>query len=172
MASTVSTASSLSRALKRQSSIVRLTEQDRAALLAHYLSLAEDDRNCRFGAGCSDAAVARYVAGLDLAREGPFAVRASDGEIVAVAHVPHCDGVAELGISVLPHARRRGLGLLLAQRAMREARRLGAREFSFHFAGANEGMRKLAARLRMSVERLDSEWIARRPLAVQNFTTA
>lgn len=141
-------------------------------MLAHYLGLTEDDRNCRFGAGCSDAAVARYVDGLDLAREHPFAVRGSDGEIVAVAHVPHSGGVAELGISVLPHARRRGLGLLLAQRALREARRAGAREFAFHFAGANEGMRKLAARLRMSVERFDSEWIARRPLAAQNLTTA
>jgi GNAT superfamily N-acetyltransferase len=168
----LSTASSLSRPLQRQSSIVRLAEQDRAALLVHYLSLPEDDRNCRFGAGCSDAAVARYVAGLDLARERLFAVRAPGGAIVAVAHVPQSDGVAELGISVLPHARRGGLGLLLAQRALREARRAGAREFAFHFAGANDGMRKLAARLRMSVERFDSEWVARRPLAGQNFTPA
>jgi GNAT superfamily N-acetyltransferase len=165
MINTSSRFSALSRAFKPRRAVVWLTQDDRAALLAHYLALSDDDRNCRFGAGCSDAAVGRFVDGLDLRRVRSLAVRAPDGALLAVAHVPVEGGVAELGISVAPEARRQGLGALLARRALAEARRAGAQEFAFQFAAANDGMRRLAARLRMATERFDTEWVARRPLA-------
>lgn len=156
----------VTRARKPRPAVVCLTDDDRAALLAHYLALSEDDRNCRFGAGCSDSAIERYVAGLDLRQVRTLAVRSPDnGALLAVAHVPVENGVAELGISVLPEARRQGFAALLAERALSEARRAGAREFGFQFAAANDGMRRLAARLRMRTERIDAEWVARLRLA-------
>lgn len=163
--SNISLLKPLARWIDSGASIVGVTEADRPQLLTHYLALPDDDRKCRFGVGCSDEAVTRYVDSIDLQRDRTFGVRDANGQFVAIAHVPLADGVAELGISVMPSARRRGLGYQLARRALAEARRAGAREFVFDFAAANEGMRRVAARLQMTLQRHGTELAARLLLA-------
>jgi GNAT superfamily N-acetyltransferase len=151
--------------LARPVPVIRLGPADRPRLLAHFLALSEGDRNCRFGAGCSDEGIERYVASIDLERACTLAICAADGRLLAVAHVPVANGVAELGISVLPRFRRRNFATLLAQRAVREARTAGAREFVFDFTASNAGMQRLAERLQMTTERLGAALVARLPLA-------
>lgn len=72
-------------------------------------------------------------------------------------------GVGELGVSVAPRGRRRGIGVALARHALPEAKRAGAREFRFEYAADNDAMLRIAAALRMRLTRCGSEVSARRP---------
>lgn len=142
----------------------RLLPADRHRVVDHFLALDAADRGLRFGAAADDAAVERYVQSIDFVRDAVLAVEAEDGALSAVAHVAHHGGLAELGVSVACDRRQRGLASSLADAALRAAREAGASEFRFHCAATNEGMRRIASRLGMTIESEGSELTARRRL--------
>jgi RimJ/RimL family protein N-acetyltransferase len=142
----------------------RLTSADRTAVREHLLSLPPADRRLRFGHGSVEP-IGRYVDAIDFDRQHVIGAFAPQGELVALAHLPIVQGVAELGVSVSPRHRHRRLGLMLARRALEAAARAGAREFRFEFAPANEPMRRIAHALGLDVRRDGTELAARRRLA-------
>src|SRR5215470_15828983 len=112
-----SSAAGLAPALVRE-----LSSKDRARLLAHFLSLAEDDRLLRFGQFVPNHVIENYVRTLDFDRDRVFGVFNSDLALIGVAHLAYLspeDGerTAELGVSVLESARGRGIGTKLFERA-------------------------------------------------------
>jgi GNAT superfamily N-acetyltransferase len=98
--------------------IVGLRESDRPYLQVHFLCLAAEDLRLRFGVAMPPHAIRDYVARIDFVRDRLFAVQGPEGSLVAVAHVTLANGVAQLGVTVLPGWRGRGLGSELVARAM------------------------------------------------------
>ena len=99
-------------------STVRLREASRASLVMHFLALGREDRRLRFGSSLADEVVCDYVARIDFAGDGVFAVHDDALRVVAVVHVAMTGSTAELGLSVLPGWRGRGIGDALLQRAV------------------------------------------------------
>ena len=102
--------------------IQRLNESVRATLAAHFLALPVKDRSLRFGMSLAPSVIAAYVDGIDFNRDAVFGVHDDHLALVGVAHVAFEDGVAELGLSVLPAHRGRGIGGALFKRAAEHAR--------------------------------------------------
>ena len=144
--------------------IRRLTEADRAEVLAHLSALPQEDQRLRFGHAASDV-ITNYVSDLDFHRDHLFAAHDVQGRIVGLAHVPMRRNVAELGLSILPAARRQGLGHTLSRHALQAAARAGGRAFRIHFASSNEAMRRIATSLGMRIGRDGSDLVAQLPLA-------
>ena len=149
------------------SSIIRnLSRADRDGLAAHLLALDAADRRLRFGTPLSDIGVRGYVAGIDFARDAVFGVIDCDLRIVGAAHVARGDGHAEVGLSVLPEFRRRGVGGALLERSAMHARGWYVRKLLMHCLAENVAMRRLAQRQRMRIvtESGESEaWLALAP---------
>ena len=130
---------------------IRLREYHRPALEAHFLALGPEDRRLRFGAPIADEALAAYVARIDFERDGAFAVQDDDLSLLAVAHVAHSGESAEMGLSVLPGERGKGLGQALFQRAMTHLRNRGTREAHVHCLTENGAMMHLARKSGMRI---------------------
>jgi RimJ/RimL family protein N-acetyltransferase len=126
--------------------IRHLTEFDRAAILRHFLALRPEDRRLRFGIVLSDTALRGHVERIDLTRDAVFAATDDDLEIVAAAHLAHNGDDGELGLSVLPEHRGRGLGAALLVRAHTHARNLGLRVLFVHCLTENSAMMHIARR--------------------------
>jgi RimJ/RimL family protein N-acetyltransferase len=101
---------------------------------------------------------------MEFDRGGALGATGPDGALVALAHVAIEGDAAELGISVTQPHRERGLAGALAAAALRLAQDAGAREFRFHYASSNEGMRRLAVKLGMDVNADGSDLVAQRAL--------
>ena len=98
--------------------IVReLSRLDRGALENHFLSLGTEDRRLRFGIPLGDEGVCAYAARIDFERDAAFGVFDDELQLVGAAHLARNTGHAELGLSVLPGRRGRGLGGALLARA-------------------------------------------------------
>ena len=123
---------------------IRLAASQRRALESHFLALDREDRRLRFGAALPDDAVRAYVARIDFARDGVFAVQDDDLAILAAVHVAVGGGSAELGLSVLGHARGRGLGRALFVRAVTYLRNRAIPEVFVHCLAENGAMMHLA----------------------------
>ena len=137
-----------------------LTEQSRPALLRHLLALASEDRHLRFGHAASDRQIARYVRGIDFGRDEVFGVFDRDLELIAVAHLAlsaDSPGEAELGVSVLPRGRGRGIGTRLFERAATFARNRGLHTLRLQCLSRNEAMMRIARRAGMLVCAGDGE---------------
>lgn len=147
-------------------SIDRLTRTRKPAILEHLIRLDPADRRLRFGVARSGTDLARYVADMDDARDVLLGAHAPSGELLGIAHVALENGVADLGLSVDRRARRCGVGVALAQRALIEAQRAGARELRFDSDSNNAAMRAIAEHLQMDYERDGAEVIARRSLSI------
>jgi GNAT superfamily N-acetyltransferase len=130
---------------------LRLNGADRIALLSHFLALDPEDRRLRFGAAVADEVIGQYVERLDLGRDGLFAVRDDDDGLAAVVHVAIGDSTGELGLSVLPAHRGRGIGGLLFARAVDFLRNRGLSAVRVHCLAENAAMRHLATRYRMQL---------------------
>ena len=126
----------------------RLQETDRDDLLAHFLSLAADDRRLRFGASIGDAGIEAYVRGIDLSSDAVFAVR-GERTLRAVVHIAMGAGPAELGLSVLEGNRRQGLGNALFAAALGYLQARGIDEVCVLCANENGPMVSLARKHRM-----------------------
>ena len=144
---------------------VRVSDSDRDALLAHFLSLDRDDRRLRFGAPIPDVRIQQYVARLDFERDGLFAVRDDESCVIAVAHVALSPRSAEVGLSVLPGHRGQGLGNALFQRAVTFLRNREVREVFVHCLSENGAMVHLARKNGMRTLHSGAESDARLTLA-------
>lgn len=130
---------------------IRLRASSREALVTHFLSLAAEDRRLRFGAAISDDLVRDYVKRIDFARDDVFAVTGHDLAILGAVHVAFDNGAAELGLSVLPGARGRGVGNALFERAVMHLRNKGTRTVFMHCLGENQAVMHLARKHGMRI---------------------
>ncbi len=130
---------------------IRLGPADRAAITRHFLALGPDDRRLRFGASLSDDAVRMLEERIDFDRDEIFGIAGDDLRLEAVVHVAFYPGKAELGLSVLPGARGRGLGGALFERAVMHLTNRGVREVFVHCLTENGAMMHLARKNGMRV---------------------
>ena len=97
--------------------VQRLGGSARAAYLEHLVALDAEDRRLRFGTPQSDAAIAAYVERIDFDSDSLFGVYGDELLLHGAAHLALGPGFAEVGLSVLPRARREGIGGALIDRA-------------------------------------------------------
>ena len=146
---------------------LRLTSEDRKALLSHFLALDAEDRRLRFGTPTADVVLREYVERLDFVRDGLFVVRDGEGAIVAAAHIAMGGGLAELGLSVSAGHRGRGNGGALFARTVDFLRNRGIHEVFVHCLAENQAMRHLASRdgMRLTSQGTESEGYLTLPTA-------
>ena len=131
--------------------IRRLGEHDRSAVTAHFVALAGDDRRLRFGSTLSTEAIVDYVEGIDFARDAMLGLHDDNGGLIGAAHVALGDAEAELGISVLPGYRRRGVGSALFSRAVAHVRDRKVSKVFMHCLAENTAMMHIARRCGMEI---------------------
>ena len=131
--------------------IRELSRLDRVSLEPHFLALGAEDRRLRFGVPLNDEAVRTYVGRIDFERDAMFGVHDDELRVVGAAHVARSRGHAELGISVLPAHRGRGIGAALLARAHMRARNWGVRALFMHCLAENAAMMHLARRQAMQI---------------------
>ena len=134
----------------------------RTRIAAHLLALEPQDRYLRFGYAASDEQVQRYVDQLDFERDEIFGIYNRRLELIAMAHLafsidPKSASCAEFGVSVLKHARGRGYGARLFDRAVMHARNEGVSLMFIHALSENTAMLKIARNAGATVERDGSE---------------
>lgn len=127
----------------------RLDGGDLAAIERHLLELDPVSRNCRFHSGFSDAAIVAYVRSLDVTTDILFgAIEEADGRIIGLAEArPAAWLTVDVGTSVLPTHRRRGLARELVARAIAVAFAEGVTAAEFLFDPTNTAAARTAARL-------------------------
>jgi GNAT superfamily N-acetyltransferase len=133
---------------------VRLEPSDRRALLAHFLALGTGDRRLRFGFIARDTSIERYVRDIDFDRDAVFGVRSSlatgrpfDG----ITHLALGGKDAEIGVSVLEHARGQGIGSALVSRAAAHARNRGIEVLFMQCLSENCAIMRIARAIGMNV---------------------
>jgi len=158
----------------RSIAIERLSESARTGLAEHFLALPAADRYLRFATAATPQIIARYVDGIDFNRDAVFAVRPasiddeSRGALAGVVHAAFPDDVAELGISVLPAYRGRGLASALAKRAIAYARSRGVRALAMQVLRENAPMLRIVRKLGMTIVDGGAELFARLDLLGRN----
>jgi RimJ/RimL family protein N-acetyltransferase len=128
----------------------RLDGGDLAGIERHLLELDLVSRNCRFHSGFSDAAVAAYVRRLDVTTDILFgAIEEANGRIIGLAEARPAAAwrTVDVGTSVLPTHRRRGLAHELVSRVIAVAFAEGVTAAEFLFDPANTAAARTAARL-------------------------
>jgi GNAT superfamily N-acetyltransferase len=128
-----------------------LTRSERPALENHLLALDAEDRRLRFGVSLADQAIRDYVVRIDFERDAAFGVFDDELRLTGAAHLARGDGYAELGVSVLPEHRGRGIGGALLERAHMHARNWGIRTLFVHCLAENGAMLRLARRQQMHI---------------------
>ena len=131
--------------------IRELSRAERPALARHFLALGPADRRLRFGVVSSDFAVRDYVERLNFARAAVFGVFDDELHLLGAAHLARNTGYAELGVSVLPGHRGRGIGGALLARAHTHARNWGVRGLFIHCLTENGAMMRLARKQEMRI---------------------
>ncbi|MDQ3058255.1 MAG: GNAT family N-acetyltransferase [Pseudomonadota bacterium] len=131
-------------------------------IVAHLLALAPQDRYLRFGYAASDEQIQRYVDGLDFERDEIFGIYNRRLQLIAMAHLafstdPELKSCAEFGVSVLAHARGRGYGARLFERAMIHARNEGVKMMFIHALSENTAMLNIARKAGAIIERDGAE---------------
>ena len=130
---------------------IRLRPMDRNALYTHFAALSAEDRRLRFGASIHDEALRDYVDRIDFGRDGIFAVHDENSNVVAAIHIALGDGPAELGLSVLPGWRGKGVGDALLKRAVTWLRNRGVLAVYVHCLSENAAMMHLARKNGMRI---------------------
>ena len=131
--------------------VQRLHGRARAALLAHFLALGAEDRRLRFGSSLSAELVAQYVDGIDFGRDAVFGVYDMSLLLVGVAHLALLDDHAELGLSVLPGHRGRGIGSALFERGAAHARNRSVPRLYMHCLNENAAVVHIARKFDMHI---------------------
>ena len=131
--------------------IERLHEDLRPMLVAHFLSLPMKDRCLRFGRPVASPAIAAYVEGIDFGRDAVFGIHDPGRVLVGAVHVAFDEQVAELGLSVLPAHRCRGIGSALFKRAAAHVRNRSIPRLLMHFLADNGPIMRMARRFGMRI---------------------
>lgn len=131
--------------------IQRLDEGARDMLTAHFLALPAEDRRLRFGASLSAEVIARYVERIDFERDAVFGVFDDDLTLVGAAHTAFTDDSAELGLSVLPTHRGRGVGSALFVRGAEHARNRSVSNLFMHCLAENAAIMHIARKSGMRI---------------------
>ncbi|MFO1325453.1 MAG: GNAT family N-acetyltransferase [Burkholderiales bacterium] len=131
--------------------VQRLSASARGAFLAHLLALDANDVRLRFGMVLPPDAIASYVARIDFDVDTLFGVHGDGLELEGAAHLAFGGDIAELGVSVLPSARGRGIGEALVTRAAEHARNRYVPRLFMHCLAENAAMIKIARHAGMDV---------------------
>ena len=131
--------------------VQRLDGRARPALLAHFLALLPEDRRLRFGSPLSSELIARYVDRIDFDQDAVFGVHDLSLLLVGVAHVAFLDDHAELGLSVLPGHRGRGVGSALFERGAAHARNRSVPRLYMHCLNENAAIVHIARKFGMHI---------------------
>ena len=131
-------------------------------IATHLLALDVHDRYLRFGYAANDEQVRRYVNGLNFERDEIFGIYNRKLELIAMAHLafstdPELKSCAEFGVSVLAHARGRGYGSRLFERAVMHSRNEGVDMMFIHALSENTAMLNIARKAGATIERDGSE---------------
>jgi ribosomal protein S18 acetylase RimI-like enzyme len=151
-----------------------LGPRHRERIVAHLQALDVRSRYLRFGHQASDGQIGRYVDTLDFEHDEVFGIFNRRLELIAMAHLAYrqADATrgrsasAEFGVSVVPHARRRGFGRRLFEHAMLHARNRGIVSIFIHALSENTAMLKIVRDAGATVHRDGSEseaWLALPP---------
>jgi len=148
----------------------------RERMVRHLVALGPEDRYLRFGYPAGDPQIRQYVAGLNFERDDVFGIFNRRLELLAVAHLaysssPDCPSCAEFGVSVSAHARGRGYGKRLFERAVMHARNQGVEMMFIHALSENTVMLSIAAQAGSRLVRDGSETEAFLRLPPANFDT-
>jgi len=131
--------------------VQRLHEHARNELLVHFLALSSEDRRLRFGSSLSAEGIEAYVRRIDFDRDAAFGVHDDSLRLVGVAHLGLLDDHAELGLSVLPEHRGRGLGSALFERGAAHARNRFVPTLFMHCLRENAAIVHIARRFGMRI---------------------
>ena len=131
--------------------VQRLTESARPKLVGHFLKLAPEDLRLRFGGPLAPEAIAAYVEGIDFASDAVVGVHDEELDLAGVAHVAFGTEAAELGVSVLPHYRGKGIGSALFARAVEHARNRFVTRIYMHCLAENAAMMHIARKAGMTI---------------------
>lgn len=148
----------------------------RAQMAAHLKALDPSDRYLRFGYSASDAQIQQYVDRIDFSRDEMLGIFNRKLELIALAHLAFApnfvdQGFAEFGVSVSSHARGRGYGSRLFERAAIHAVNDGVQMLYVHTLSENTAMIKIARRAGATIERAGSETEAHLKLPVASLRT-
>ena len=148
----------------------------RSQIAAHLKALEPQDRYLRFGYAASDAQIQQYVDHIDFSRDEMLGIFNRKLELIALAHLAFAPdftdrGFAEFGVSVASHARGRGYGSRLFERAAIHAVNDGVQMLYVHTLSENTAMIKIARRAGATVERAGSETEAHLKLPVASLRT-
>ena len=142
--------------------IVSMSPEHLPQILKHLLELSEHDRYLRFGYSASDKHITRYVEGLDFGRDEIYGIFNSELHVIAMAHLAlmkkeshECS--AEFGVSVSAHARGRGYGARLFDRAVIHARNDKVYQMYIHALSENAPMIRIARKGGAQIERDGTE---------------
>ena len=131
--------------------VQRLGATAAAQYLEHLRALPPEDARLRFGSAVSAATIERYVDGIDFDADEVFGVHGEGLRLVGAAHLAFSRDSAELGVSVLPEQRGRGIGEALVARAAEHARNRSVPRLYMHCLAENAAMIHIARRAEMDV---------------------
>ena len=142
--------------------IVALGKEHGPEILHHLLALCEHDRYLRFGYTATDDHIQRYVARLNFERDEIYGIFNSELQIIAMAHLALMKDTgrefsSEFGVSVSAHARGRGYGARLFERAVIHARNEKVYQMYIHALSENAPMIRIARKGGAKIERDGSE---------------
>jgi GNAT superfamily N-acetyltransferase len=131
--------------------VTELPPARRELIFGHLRSLSADDRRLRFGMNLSDPALRAYVRSIRFDRDCAFGAFDEHLELIGFGHLSLAGPEAEFGLSVLPAARGRGVGLRLMRRAVRHAQAHGKSSFLMTYLPENAALHALARRAGMTL---------------------
>ncbi|MCK9516471.1 MAG: GNAT family N-acetyltransferase [Ottowia sp.] len=142
--------------------IRRIGATFRPQVAIHLLALDEHDRYLRFGYAASDEKIRDYVEGIDYARDHVYGIFNRSLRLIAMAHLAEmensgADKSAEFGVSVLKHARGRGYGTLLFERAATHAVNSGIDKLYIYALSENVAMLHIAQKAGAVIEHMGGE---------------
>jgi GNAT superfamily N-acetyltransferase len=133
--------------------IVRLSlPRDRFALEAHFAALGTEDLCNRFCYPVKPEAMAKYLDQWSAAGIPSYGIFNPDRALIAVGQLAQSEKELEVGLSVLPTYRRKGLALALLYRSASYARARGLKALIIHCLTDNIPMLSLARRIGMTIE--------------------
>ena len=131
----------------------QLSSISREALRRHFLALPPEDMRLRFGSALSEEALIAYIDKINFDNDAVFGEFDDNLKLTGVAHLaldPEHD-TAELGVSVLPGHRSRGIGTALFKRAEAHARNHYIKILFMHCLTENQPMMHIAGQSGMRV---------------------